>query len=163
MVFQHVKGVATGPNKRKTPTSGGSEKPRKALTSLKIEAELYFVSRKLWLTIEKQKTSCFSCHTSARSVFIRLYEEVLELTEVLRFDAINDLAVLKIEASTSNFLKIAPLQSFNQKDTIFTGGVLTISEDRFAKWVIGPFSNPLGLHFVFRLIPPLSRAIRAGF
>ena len=98
----------------------------------------------------------------ARSIRVYLKQDAFEPAQVIRVDAMNDLAILKIEASTPNFLDIAPMGSVNQGDIVFTVGFPTLSEGRYAEGIIGPLSNPLGASSLLQINVPVEPGNSGG-
>jgi hypothetical protein len=98
----------------------------------------------------------------AQSIRVYLKQDAFELAEIVRFDAMNNLAVLKTEASTPHFLDIAPIQSVNQGDTVFTVGFPTLSEGRYAEGVIGPPFNPVGASSLLQINVPVEPGNSGG-
>lgn len=98
----------------------------------------------------------------ARDIKVYLKQDAFQPAKILLSDAMNDLAVLKIEASTPNFLEIAPIWSVQQGDQVFTVGFPTLSEGRYLTGVVGPLTNPLGASSLLQIDIPVEPGHSGG-
>jgi hypothetical protein len=98
----------------------------------------------------------------AHKIKVYLKQDAFQPAKVLLFDAMNDLAILKIEASTPNFLEIAPMRSVKQGDKVFTVGFPTRSAGRYSPGIIGPLTNPLGASSLLQTSAPVEPGNSGG-
>ncbi|MBN2312620.1 MAG: trypsin-like peptidase domain-containing protein [Sedimentisphaerales bacterium] len=98
----------------------------------------------------------------AQDIKVYLKQDTFQPAQILLFDAINDLAVLKIEASTPNFFEIAPMWSVQQGDQVFTVGFPTLSEGRYLNGFFGPLTNPLGASSLLEINIPVEPGNSGG-
>lgn len=103
-------------------------------------------------------------HIVKEATTIKVYTQqgAFESAEVVLFDAMNDLAVLKIEAETPNFLQIAPLQTVQEGETVFTIGFPTLTEGQYSEGIVGPTFNSLGASSLLQINVPVESGHSGG-
>jgi S1-C subfamily serine protease len=89
-----------------------------------------------------------ACHViqDAKAIKVYLSKDSVVSAKVIHSDPMNDLAVLKIESATPNFLQLAPMRSVKMGDKVFTIGfpVSSILGQK-AKYTEGVISSISGI------------------
>jgi S1-C subfamily serine protease len=109
-----------------------------------------------------------SYHVIKDATIIKVYltEDAFVSAKVLHRDPINDLAVLKIEKSTPNFLQVAPMRSVKTGDRVFTMGFPVSSvlgrEAKYTEGVVSSLSGPKGASSFIQITVPVQPGNSGG-
>lgn len=102
----------------------------------------------------------------AKTIKVYLTEEAFVSATVLHRDPMNDLAVLKIEKSTPNFLQLAPMRSVKMGDRVFTVGFPVRSvlgrEAKYTEGVVSSLSGPKGASSFLQITVPVQPGNSGG-
>ena len=95
----------------------------------------------------------------AKTVKIHLAKDSFVSARVIHGDPVNDLAVLKIENTTPNFLQIAPIRSIKTGDRVFTIGFPVSSvlgkEAKYTEGVVSSLSGIEGASSLLQITVPV--------
>jgi len=102
----------------------------------------------------------------ATKVNVNLSQDSSAFAKVIHQDPMNDLAVLKIENSTPNFLRIAPIRSARTGDRVFTMGFPVSSllgeETKYTEGVISSLSGVKGAASLLQITVPVQPGNSGG-
>jgi len=103
---------------------------------------------------------------NAKVIKVHLTEDSFVFARVLRRGPMNDLAVLKIENATPNFLKVVPLRSVKSGDRVFTIGYPVSSilgrEAKYTEGVVSSLSGIEGASSFLQITVPVQPGNSGG-
>ena len=118
--------------------------------------------------ISKDGLIVTACHVieDATIIKVHLSQDVSAFAKVVHSDPMNDLAVLRIENPTPNFLWIAPIRSAKTGDRVFTMGFPVTSllgeEAKYTEGVISSLSGVKGAASLLQITVPVQPGNSGG-
>jgi len=109
-----------------------------------------------------------ACHIvkDAKTIKVYLATDSFVSARVLHNDPVNDLAVIKIENPTPNFLQIAPIRSLKTGDRVFTIGFPVSSvlgkEAKYTEGVVSSLSGIQGASSLLQITVPVQPGNSGG-
>lgn len=102
----------------------------------------------------------------AKTIKVYSSKEVFLVAQIVHGDPMNDLAVLKVEKSTPNFLQVAPMRSAKTGDRVFTIGFPVASvlgrEAKYTEGVVSSLSGPKGASSFLQITVPVQPGNSGG-
>lgn len=140
------------------PASG--ETPKHSQESTKSSGTGFAISK------DSLIVTAYHVIKDAKSIKVYLANDSFVSARVLYGDPVNDLAVLKIETTTPNFLQIAPLRSIKTGDRVFTMGFPVSSilgkEAKYTEGVVSSLSGIKGASSLLQITVPVQPGNSGG-